>query len=57
MRVNIERLVNLPCYKDGKMTIHPNAREISCEDNYPCGDIITMECPDCGIRWKEELPQ
>ena len=27
------------------------------EDGYPGGDIITLECLNCGTRWKSELPQ
>ena len=27
------------------------------EDGWPGGDIITIECRTCGIKWKQELPQ
>ncbi len=27
------------------------------EDGWPGGDIVTYECPNCGTRWKQELPQ
>lgn len=38
--------------------VHPDAREVGDqEDGYPGGDIIRMECPHCGVDWKEELPQ
>jgi hypothetical protein len=37
---------------------HPDAQEVGeQEDGWPAGDIITMQCPNCGVRWKEELPQ
>jgi hypothetical protein len=38
---------------------HPKAREIhdSQIDGWPGGDIVTMECPDCGKQWEVELPQ
>ena len=55
--LNPPRQVN-PCYKEGRKTVHPNAVEVGeQEDGYPGGDIITKKCPDCGKRWKEELPQ
>lgn len=43
---------------DGFPVIHPEAYEVDYQqDGWPAGDIITMECPTCGVRWKEELPQ
>ena len=37
---------------------HPNAVEVGeQEDGYPGGDIVRYECPHCGHRWREELPQ
>jgi len=37
---------------------HPDAVEVGEQQNgYPGGDIVTYECPNCGARWKEELPQ
>ena len=27
------------------------------DDGRPGGDIVTMVCPNCGTRWREELPQ
>ena len=29
----------------------------SQEDGYPGGDIVTMHCDNCGIKFKVELPQ
>jgi len=47
-----------PCRKVGPYMAHPNAREVGDqEDGYPGGDIVYWERPDCGARWKEELPQ
>lgn len=38
--------------------IHPDAREVGeQEDGWPCGDIVTKRCPNCGVTWKAELPQ
>ncbi len=37
---------------------HTNTREVGDqEDGYPGGDIVTMECKDCGHRWRRELAQ
>jgi len=37
---------------------HDAAHEVGeQEDGYPGGDIVTMECSNCGTRWKQELPQ
>lgn len=37
---------------------HDAAHEVGeQEDGYPGGDIVTMECSNCGVRWKQELPQ
>ena len=37
---------------------HPRAYEVGDQkDGWPGGDIVTMVCPICGIRWTEELPQ
>lgn len=37
---------------------HDGAHEVGeQEDGYPGGDIVTMECSNCGVRWKQELPQ
>lgn len=38
--------------------IHPHAREVGEQiDGWPAGDIVRMECPNCGKSWEEELPQ
>jgi hypothetical protein len=38
--------------------VHPEADEVGeQEDGWPGGDIVTMRCPNCGLRWKTELPQ
>jgi len=37
---------------------HVDAREVGEQENgYPGGDIVRYECPHCGHRWKQELPQ
>jgi len=41
----------------GKRGIHPDAKEGSQHDGYPGGDIVKWECPNCGVHWREELPQ
>lgn len=44
--------------RDGKPAIHPNASEVGEQkDGWPGGDIVTYRCPDCGVRWRSELPQ
>ena len=40
-----------------KRADHPDAVELSQEDGYPGGDIVTYKCPNCGKRFKCELPQ
>ncbi len=43
---------------DGFPASHTNTQEIGGqENNWPCGDLITIRCKDCGAEWKEELPQ
>jgi hypothetical protein len=38
--------------------MHDAVREIGeQQDGYPGGDIVTMECRNCGHRWTVELPQ
>jgi hypothetical protein len=38
--------------------VHPDAREVGeQETGYPGGDVVTMKCPNCGVTWREELPQ
>lgn len=47
----------LPYAGDGR-GIHPYAKEVGEQENgYPGGDIVTMACSICGVRWKKELPQ
>ena len=43
----------------GRWVSHDGAYEVpdSQRDGWPGGDIVTMECPHCGHRWKMELPQ
>ena len=37
---------------------HVDAHEIGDQENgWPGGDIVTNYCPNCGHKWKEELPQ
>lgn len=37
---------------------HPDAREVGDQEaGWPGGDIVTYQCPHCGAKWKEELPQ
>ena len=55
----------ITCTKDNPWTpemgtpvVHEDAREVGeQEDGYPGGDIVTLECKNCGHRWKMELPQ
>lgn len=45
-----------PAY--GTPVEHDTTREVGEQrDNYPCGDLITLECVNCGHRWEAELPQ
>ena len=45
-----------PC--PGGQWEHPEADEVGEQENgWPGGDIITVRCPICGEKWKEELPQ
>jgi hypothetical protein len=41
------------------MCDHAAAKEVigSQQDGYPCGDTVTILCPDCGKEWECELPQ
>lgn len=42
----------------GSPVRHPDASEVGGqEDGWPGGDIVTYECPNCGHRWRSELPQ
>lgn len=41
-----------------RWTQHYGAHEVGDqEDVYPGGDIVRMECRDCGAMWREELPR
>ena len=44
---------------EAKRCKHPKASEVdgSQRDGWPGGDIVTMECPDCGAQWEAKLPQ
>lgn len=38
--------------------LHADAREAGDQrDGRPGGDLVKMECPNCGARWTAELPQ
>lgn len=42
----------------GNRREHSDVREIGeQEDGYPSGDIVTKQCRNCGLTWKQELPQ
>lgn len=38
---------------------HDNVHEVedSQRDGYPSGDTVIMICDNCGVTWREELPQ
>lgn len=37
---------------------HPDADEIGeQQDGWPGGDLVTYECPHCGLKFQVELPQ
>ena len=37
---------------------HEQTREVGDPvDGWPGGDIVTLECRNCGHRWQAELPQ
>lgn len=43
---------------DEGRVIHPDANEVGEQQSgWPAGDIVTYECPHCGHRWEQELPQ
>ena len=45
-------------HKPGMRWTHSDVTEVGeQEDGWPAGDIITNKCLNCGITWKEELPQ
>lgn len=38
--------------------LHEDTEEVGEQENgWPGGDIITVRCKNCGLKWKEELPQ
>lgn len=42
----------------GDRVRHHDTEEVGeQEDGWPGGDIVTIRCMNCGIRWKMELPQ
>jgi len=55
------KLIKDVCTKENpnqKYMYHPDAREVGDQESgWPGGDIVTYECPHCGARWREELPQ
>ena len=36
---------------------HPTREVGEQKPGWPGGDIVTMECPNCGLSWEAELPQ
>lgn len=43
---------------NGARVRHDNTQEVGeQEDGWPGGDIVTIECRNCGTRWQSELPQ
>jgi hypothetical protein len=64
-RMNIEKCTEENPYTKERENANPDARwshsrapEIGeQEDGWPCGDIIRRKCLNCGLTWKEELPQ
>lgn len=44
--------------RSGAIWQHPDAELIGeQEDGYPGGDLVTYQCPHCGLRFKVELAQ
>jgi hypothetical protein len=38
--------------------VHTNVEEVGEQQSgWPGGDIVRMRCRDCGLTWKQELPQ
>jgi hypothetical protein len=60
--LSAERMSETTCTKDKPnrdARVHPDGKEVpdSQSDGWPAGDTIIVECPNCGRRWIEELPQ
>ena len=37
---------------------HSDVHEVGKQrDGWPCGDMVTYECRNCGHKWDAELPQ
>lgn len=37
---------------------HTRVKEVGEQENgFPGGDIVTLKCLNCGLEWKQELPQ
>jgi len=51
-----ERPYNAERDKDERVQ-HPDAIEGEQEDGWPAGDLVNYYCPNCGLRFKVELPQ
>lgn len=42
----------------GTPVMHDRTRQIGRQrDGWPAGDIVTIECLNCGHQWEKELPQ
>lgn len=37
--------------------VHPDAKYVGEEDGWPSGDLDVYLCPNCGLRFKVEVPQ
>ena len=41
----------------GQQVQHRDAVEGEQIDGWPGGDMVSLYCPNCGLRWMKELPQ
>lgn len=42
----------------GIPVVHVDAQEVGEQENgWPSGDVVRMQCPNCGHKWYVELPQ
>jgi hypothetical protein len=65
MSMGITKDTTVNCTKDdpwtpdkGTPVHHHGAHEFGEQrDGWPGGNIVSMECPNCGHTWTEELPQ